>query len=691
MIREQFSLITTDEIIVDLFAGGGGMSTAIEQALGRHVDIAINHDSDAISMHEANHPQTEHYCADVFEVCPREATRGQPVGHLHGSPDCTHFSQAIGGQPRSRAIRSLGWVMVRWAGQALPRSISMENVRQMMQWGPLIAKRCKATGRVMKLDGTVAEPGERVPVQEQFLVPDPKHVGRTWRHFIHSLERLGYVVEYRLMNAANHGAATTRERLFLFARRDGRPIVWPEPTHHEKPAKGQKAWRPAADHIDFSDLGQSIFTRKKPLADATLRRIARGMKKFVLDNPQPFIVEMANQPNPLGVRPTSEPLKTITATPKGGSYAVAQPSLVPLTHQGGDRIYDCTEPLRTITAANRGEIAIAAPVMVQAAHGDGRPGGVQRWGDGVKSVERPVGTVTSSGSGGQAVATALLAKSLNPEASNDVTNGNARKLLHRLAYSRVAGRASTGEKKGGNNSLHTRPTWKGVRKGKDSGQVRFVRSGDVPDQPTHAAAYLMQANGGFNETVGRGMDEPATTITTTGSQQQLVAAHLVTLRRNCFGREFDMPMAAITAGAEHHAVASYTLSQEHEDAALRVASFLISYYGTENCSHLGQPMPTATTRDRMALVTVWINGDPWVIVDIRLRMLKPAELYGCQGFPADYIIDHGHDGREFSKTAQVRMVGNSVSPAPAAALIAANCWDLAAWSKQEIRQRHLAS
>jgi len=589
MIGNQFSLLTTDEIMVDLFAGGGGKSTAIEQALGRYVDIAVNHSDDALSMHEANHPQTRHLCADIFEVCPRQATEGRPVGHLHGSPDCTHFSQAIGGQPRSRAIRSLGWVMVRWAGQVLPRSISMENVRQMMQWGPLIAKRCKQTGRVVTLElvkcpasgrmiNRVAEPGERVPVQQQFLVPDPKHVGRTWRHFVHSLQRLGYTVEHRLLNAANYGAATTRERLFLFARRDGRPIVWPEPTHHEKPAKGQKGWRPAADHIDFSDLGQSIFTRKKPLADATLRRIARGMHKFVLNNPEPFIVEMANQSNPLGVRPTSnplgvrptsEPLKTITATPKGGSYAVA------------------------------------APVMVQAAHGDGRPGGVQRWGDGVKSAERPVNTITATGSGGQAV----------------------------------------------------------------------------------ASAYLMQANGGFNETVGRGMDEPATTITTTGSQQQLVAAHLVTLRRKCFGREFDMPMAAITAGAEHHAVASYTLSQEHEDAALRVASFLISYYGTENCSSPGQPMPTATTRDRMALVTVWIKGEPWVIVDIRLRMLTPRELYGCQGFPADYIIDHGHDGRRFSKTAQVRMVGNSVSPPPATALIAANCWDLAAWSARELKQR----
>ncbi|MGL6045235.1 MAG: DNA cytosine methyltransferase, partial [Vogesella sp.] len=451
-----------------------------------------------------------------------------------------------------------------------------------------------------------------VPVQEQFLVPDPKHVGRTWKHFIHSLERLGYVVEYWRLNAADYGAATTRERLFLFARRDGRPIVLPEPTHHEKPAKGQKGWRPAADHIDFSDLGQSIFTRKKPLADATLRRIARGMHKFVLTNPEPFIVEMANQSNPLGVRPTSEPLKTITATPKGGSYAVA------------------------------------APVMVQAAHGEGRPGGVQRWGDGVKSAERPVNTITATGSGGQALAAAVLVQT------------------------------GYGERQG------QQPRALDIE-----APLGTVVAGGT--KHALASAYMMQANGGFNETVGRGMDEPSTTITTTGSQQQLVAAHLVTLRRNCFGREFDMPMAAITAGAEHHAVASYTLSQEHEDAALRVASFLISYYGTENCSSPGQPMPTATTRDRMALVTVWIKGEPWVIVDIRLRMLTPRELYGCQGFPADYIIDHGHDGRKFSKTAQVRMVGNSVSPPPATALIRANCWDLAAWTGQEIKKRHLVA
>ncbi|PTU70808.1 DNA cytosine methyltransferase [Chromobacterium haemolyticum] len=712
MIRNQFSLLTTDEIIVDLFAGGGGMSSAIESALGRHVDIAINHDMDAISMHMANHPQTHHYCADVFEVCPREVTNGRPVGHLHGSPDCTHFSQAVGGQPRDKAIRSLGWVIPRWAGQVKPRSISMENVKQMRQWGPLIAKRCKKTGRVMRLDGSVAEPGERVPVQEQFLVPDPRHIGRTWRRFLSVLRKLGYEVEHRTMVAADYGAATTRERLYLFARRDGLPIVWPEPTHHEKPAPGQKRWRPAADHIDFSDLGQSIFERKKPLADATMRRIAKGMKKFVLDSAAPFIVELANWSNRNGVQSTADPLRTITAWPRGGSMAMASPSLVPLTHQGSDRVYDPARPIPTITAANRGEIALASAVivpnttgnplkradtpaptittagnqllaaatLVQAAYGDGKPGRAQRWGSGVRDIEQPLNTITASGCGGQALAAATLVQM----GYGERTGQQPRALdIERPLGTVVAG--------GGKHGLASAII---VGAGGPSYSAKPV----AIDQPlgtilkeNHrhvATAYMMQANGGFNETVGRSLNSPASTITTTGSQQQLVSAHLATLRRNCVGREMSEPMPTATAGAEHHALVSYALSQEDEAGALRVAAFLISYYGTgDSASGLDQPMPTATTRDRLALVTVWIKGEPWVIVDIKLRMLKPPELYGCQSFPPDYIIDRGHDGRPFSKSAQVRMVGNSVPPKPAAALIAANCRDLMAWSQAEMKQR----
>ncbi|MCP1290901.1 DNA cytosine methyltransferase [Chromobacterium sp. S0633] len=222
MIRDQFLLGMDNEIIVDLFAGGGGMSTAIEQALGRHSDVSVNHDEDAVSMHTANHPQTEHYRADVFEVCPYEATRGRAIGLLHLSPDCTHHSQAAGGQPRDRKIRALAWVGLRWAGMGKrrapgrqPRVITLENVKQILQWGRLIAKRCKHTGRVMKLDGTVAAKGERVPVQEQYLVPDPKHAGRTWRRYVRELEALGHKVAWTTMISADHGDSTTRDRLAL--------------------------------------------------------------------------------------------------------------------------------------------------------------------------------------------------------------------------------------------------------------------------------------------------------------------------------------------------------------------------------------------------------------------------------------------------------------------------------------------
>ena len=607
MIRDQFLLGMDNEIIVDLFAGGGGMSTAIEQALGRHVDVAINHDMDAISMHMANHPQTEHYCADVFEVDPREAVKGRAVGHLHGSPDCTHHSQAAGGQPRSKKIRGLGWVLPRWAGQVSPRSISMENVKQMQQWGPLIAKRDRATGRVLRLNGTVAGPGERVPVQEQYLIPDPRHAGRTWRRFIRTFEQMGYTVEWRILVAADYGAATTRERLFLFARRDGRPIVWPEPTHHRNPTRRQKAWRPAADHIDWSIPCQSIFERKRPLADATMRRIAKGMKRFVLDSADPFIVPIANWSGE-SVQSTAEPLRTITAYPKGGAFS------------------------------------LCAPTLVQASHGDGRPGGPKRWGSGAKSVNDPLGTVTASGSGGHALATATMVQ---------------------LGYGERPGQAP--------RALDLqRPLGTVV-----AGGVKHGLS----------TAYLMQANGGFNTTPGHDLRKPASTITNTGSQQQLIAANLVTLRNNCDGRAASEPLPTLSAGGEHHGIVQYTLSQEHEAGALRCAAFLISYYGNDGMRDPREPMPTATTHDRMALVTVWIQGEPWVVVDIGLRMLTPPELYGCQGFPAGYIIDHGHDGRAFTKSAQVRMVGNSVSPPPATALLRANCADLMAWSRTELRER----
>ena len=562
MQNPQFILGLDDELLVDEFACGGGMSEAIEQATGRHVDIAVNHDEDACSMHAANHPQTEHHWKDVFEVCPRRATKGRAVGLLHLSPDCTHHSQARGGQPRSKKLRGLAWIGVRWAGIKRPRIITLENVKQILQWGPLIAKRCPKTGRVVKLDGTVAAEGERVPVQQQHLVPDPRHAGRTWRAFVRALERLGYAVEARVLCAADYGAPTTRSRLFMVARCDGAPIVWPEPTHFKNPAKGQKRWRSAAECIDWSIPGKSIFEREKPLADATLRRVAHGMKRYVLDNADPFIVQIANWSRD-GVTSASDPLSTVTAWPRGGSHAVV------------------------------------APVMVQAGHGQGTPD-APRWSHGNKSVREPVGTVTASG-GGQAVALGTLVQ---------------------MGYGEREGQAP--------RALDARqPLGTVVGAGKFAAVTAFVE----------------QANGGFNATPARDAREPLSTSTATGSQQRLVTATVV----------------------------EPTLTPGQEEGALRCAAFLIRYYGQGGqLGDMREPMSTSTTKDRLALVTVWLRGTPYVIVDIQLRMLTPRELYNANGFPKTYIIDRGHDGRIFSKSTQVRMCGNAVPPPLGRAVIEAN-------------------
>jgi DNA (cytosine-5)-methyltransferase 1 len=606
-----------DEIVVDFFCGGGGAGTGLEMGLGRAVTVAKNHNPAAISMHTANHPAARHYTTDVFEGDPDEECGGKPVGWFHMSPDCTHHSQAAGGQPRKREIRNLSWIGLKWAGKKRPRVISLENVKQILQWGRLIAKRDKATGRVVKLSGDVAAPGEVVPVGQQFLIPDPKQRGSTWRRFVALLEGMGYVVEWKVIRACDFGAPTSRERLFMIARCDGQPIVWPEPTHAKHPKKGQQKWRTAADCIDWTVPSKSIFGRKKDLAPATLRRVAKGLKKFVIDSADPFIVPIANWSGELA-QSAHEPLRTVTAWPRGGSFAMASPIIAPATHQGSDRINDPAEPMPTITCANRGELTLISPTLIQTGYGE-RAGQQPR----APGLDQPLGTV-------------------------------------------VAG--------GGKHAL--------------------------------VSAFMAQMNGGFNTTDAKPLCEPMTTVTNTGSQQQLVSASLVHLRGNCDARDVADPLHTVSAGGTHHGLVTafmerqfgasvgqaidepaptitaggggksslveLKLSPEHEAGALRVAAFLISYYGTENISGCDQPAPTITTKDRLGLVTVIIRDTPYVIVDICLRMLQPHELYRAQGFPADYIIDRGADGRKFTKTEQVHMCGNSVSPPPMAALARAN-------------------
>lgn len=644
-----------DEIVVDFFCGGGGAGTGLEMGLGRPVAVAKNHSPAAISMHTVNHPAARHFTTDVFEGDPDTECGGRAVGWFHMSPDCTHHSQAAGGQPRKREIRNLSWIGLKWAGKKKPRVISLENVKQILQWGPLIAKRCKATGRVVKLGGGVAEPGEVVPVSQQFLVPDPARRGKTWRVFVAELQRLGYAVEWRVIKACDFGAPTSRERLFMIARCDGQPIVWPEPTHAKNPAKGQQKWRTAAECIDWTIPSRSIFDRAKPLAPATLRRIAKGMKKFLIDAADPFIVPIANWSGD-SVQSAHEPLRTVTSWPRGGSFAMASPIIAPATHQGSDRINDPHDPLPTVTCANRGELTLISPVMVGAGGPaySGKPA----------SADQPVGTLLTQNH--RALAAAHLVKfrfsdegkALDEPLPTITSGGN---------YQRPAGAAHA----------------MGI-----------------------STVFMAQMNGGFNTTDAKSVEDPMTTVTNTGSQQQLVTANLVHLRGNCDARDTADPLHTISAGGTHHGLVTafmerqfgasvgqgvdepaptitaggggksslveLQLSPEVEAGALRVAAFLISYYGTENISAADAPAPTITTKDRLGLVTVTIKGTPYVIVDICLRMLQPAELYKAQGFPADYIISHGADGKPFTKTQQVHMCGNSVSPPPMAALARAN-------------------
>jgi DNA (cytosine-5)-methyltransferase 1 len=310
-----------EEIIVDTFAGGGGASDGISQALGREVDVAINHDEAAIRMHEANHPKTKHYIEDVWKAAPRMVTGGRPVGLLWASPDCKHFSRAKGGKPVSKNIRSLAWVVCRWAAEAQPRIIILENVREFADWGPLVPRWACADCPWKGTEGQakLAQPrhrrrcpeceSSRLSEEAGTLIPDPKRKGLTFRRFTGRLRNLGYEVDHKVLNAADYGAPTHRRRLFLVARRDGKAIRWPEPTHGD-PKKlkddmlGLKPYRTAAECIDWSLPCPSIFDRKKPLADATLRRIAHGIKRYVLDNPKPFIVPMT------GPR-AEEPMQTV--------------------------------------------------------------------------------------------------------------------------------------------------------------------------------------------------------------------------------------------------------------------------------------------------------------------------------------------------------------------------------------------
>lgn len=523
------SAINFPGMVVDLFAGGGGASTGIEAALGRPVDLAVNHSAVAIAVHAANHPTTRHLVTDVFEVDPREATGGRPVSLLWASPDCTHFSVAKGGKPRSRKIRSLAHVVVDWARAVRPAVILLENVPEFRTWGPL------------HTEGD--EKGR--PIKER--------AGETFDAWRGALELLGYSVEWRILDSSHFGAPTRRRRLFLVARCDGEPIRWPEPTH----GPGLLPLHTAAECIDWSIPCPSIFDRAKPLADKTLWRVAQGIRKFVFENPAPFIVQVNHGGWEARTEPITAPLSTVTAARRG--HAVVAPTLAPFVAGCGGRAGDSgptagDAPVGTITAKN--DRVLVAPTLVQTGYGE-RPGQRPRHLD----LHAPLGTVVAGGSK-HALVSAFLAKHYGDP-----------------------GRTSGG----------------GV-------------------------------------VVGQGLAQPIGTITAK-DHHSLAAVTLATFRGTHPSQPgsapVDAPMLTVTAGGTHVAA---------------VCAFLVAHGANSDAR-------------------VMVDGVEHVIADIGLRMLEPHELLRAQfgRFAEGYDLSAAP-----SKAAKVRLIGNSVAPEVAEALVRAN-------------------
>ncbi|WP_227722438.1 DNA cytosine methyltransferase [Yersinia proxima] len=420
------------EIIVDNFAGGGGASTGIELATGRSVDIVINHDPNAIAMHTTNHPDTLHYCESVFDIDPVAATAGRPVGLAWFSPDCRHFSKAKGSAPVKKEIRGLAWILIRWALAKRPRVMMLENVEEFKTWGPLITIPQKPDLEGQMLETFIG------PIYPSRSYPDPARAGETFAAFVGMLTTgidvehpallecceilgidinsidanrlqsgLGYIVDHKELRASDYGAPTIRKRFFMVMRCDGLPVTWPEPTHGDPKSLDvqsghRKPWRTAAECIDWSIPCPSIFERKKPLAENTLKRIARGIQRFVIDNPTPFIVKCNHTSTKTSYdcfrgQALDQPLQTITKT---HGYAVATPIIARIgqTGFGGDRMaYEAGKPLTTITS--KAEHLLVAPIIAR------------EFGNSVGHVvDEPSGTITASGGGKSRLVSAFLAK-----------------------------------------------------------------------------------------------------------------------------------------------------------------------------------------------------------------------------------------------------------------------------------------
>lgn len=623
-------------LIIDNFAGGGGASTGIELALGRPVDIAINHDEQAIAMHKMNHPFTFHYHDDVFNIKPIEATKGQPVDLCWLSPDCTHFSKAKGGVPVSKKIRGLAWIAVKWAANVSPRVIILENVEEFKTWGPL----------------------------DKNGYPDKTRQGETFRKFVKTLEGFGYSVAWKELRACDYGAPTSRKRFFMVARIDGQPIIWPEPTH-SKDGKLLPKWKSAASIIDWSIPTKSIFERKKPLSDATNRRIARGIKKFILDNPKPFI--LSSNFNNVGSSIDS-PLPTITTqrnhsalitpfvlkpgTPDSRAIETGiSPLLTPfmIDYHFDNKPFSVEEPHKTITTV-RGQYLIT-PFMAQI-------GQIGFKSDRNRNIKDPISTIVTKNEH------LLVSPILTPMGYIDHDGKRTADIKEPLQTVTA----------GGNKFAITAATLIQTGYGEAPGQAPRVPGLDKPigtmvstNKHCLITAFMDKYFSGVHNT--QSVKDPMSTLTAHKTPSLVMASIVKNYGGNYKGAGADInkPLPTVTAW-DHNAI--------------MVCSFLDKYYGASRLGqNIAKPLGTLTSKDRFSLVTVNIHGTEYVISDIGMRMLVPRELYNAQGFPKDYIIDRDSKGNRITISQQIAKCGNSVPPAFSEALVRANLPDLAAKKK----------
>lgn len=726
--------------IFDNFAGGGGASTGIEAAMSGTITAAINHDDEAIAMHLANHPATRHYCQSILSKDPLEVVEealalhggdldatGLYLGYLIWliwfSPDCKHHSKAKGGKPREKNIRDLAWVVVHWIERlqdALARkgidpkrvikSIMLENVEEFRKWGPLDA--------------------EGMPIKDR--------EGEEFDLFVRRIKRRGGKVEFRELLACDYGAPTTRKRLYMIVRFDGQPIVWPQPTHRpandndfarwrnalakrgfKPPSADLPPYRTAAECIDWTIPCPSIFDRKRPLKEATNRRIAHGVMRYVVNAASPFVVGTAFT-NTRAARTCDpqDPLRTATSQRE---YGIVDAGIVPLTHHGDmARAYSPADPVVTITGAHRGELATIGASIVPITHTSGR--------NVAHGVGQPLRTITTAKGGELAGVTVTLAPHItkfrggaigapaNGPMPTITANGNSARpagaqplayahavlapLLIQTGYGERTGQAPralnlqaplgtivAGGAKHGLVTAHLEKFSENSRGRPIASPLDTVMAG----APRHGLVttflshfYSSNTNGGQGDP-----RHPAKTITSEGQHHAIVSAHIEQANAgprngNLTGRSATRPVSTVTTTGSQQRLIETTmidrdaLPPEQLDRAVQVAAFLIKYYGAaQHGQSPSTPLDTVTSKARFAVVTVSIDAVTYVIVDIGMRMLTPRELANAQGFPAGYVLDPiGPNGKPLSKSAQIRMIGNSVCPAVAEALVRANLPEL---------------